>query len=122
MVTRSMIAIIIILTLAIFSGVLASGQWWKRPSGEDDDVAALLDQLHLLRHAPVDWERAEMLTAQLDAAWKKVQRRIQFSVQIDDMLRFSDEIAQLQAAVEVRSQALAWRSVRLLQSLWERMR
>lgn len=122
MVTRSFLAIIIVLTLALFVGVLAGGPWFKRPLDESEDIAALLGELDLIREARVDWDEAERLTARLDTAWEKIQRRIQFSVQIDEMARFTDELARLRAAVETRSQPLAWQSVRLLQSIWERMR
>lgn len=127
--TRWSLGIIIALSLAFFFALLAGGVWLKRPFDGDDDIDAILNEFDMVRAAEVagetwetsDWERAEQLVGRLESAWQKVQRRIQFSVQIDDLLLFSDELRRLRAAVEVRERPRAWESVRLMQAIWHRM-
>lgn len=120
--TQRTLAIIITLSLGLFMAFLAGGTWLKRPLGHDDDVEAILARLDIVRaSADADWEQAEMLVERLETAWQKVQRRIQYSVQMDDLLLFADELQRLKAAVETRSGPLAWQSVRLMQAIWHRM-
>ena len=125
MISRKLLAVGIVLALAFFVAVLVGGEWLKRPFGEEEDIRAMLSDFDFVKAADaaeVDWDRAESLARSLSSAWDKVQRRIQFSVQTDDLLQFSDELTKLGAAVEIRDRTDAWRSVRLLQSIWERMR
>lgn len=128
-VTRRILAIAIALSLGAIVVFLAGGAWLKRPFGPDDDIEAILAGFDVLRGAesPAEtwdaarWEEIGRLVDRLESAWQRVQRRIQFSVQIDDLLLFSEELQRLKAAVETRSRPLAWQSVRLLQAVWRRM-
>lgn len=127
--TRWSLTVVVILSLALFVAILAGGVWLKKPFGDNDDITAILNDFDMVRAAEAaevtwertDWQRVEILVERLDSAWQRVQRRIQFSVQMDDALLFSDELSRLRAAVEVRSRPRAWESVRLMQSIWQRM-
>ncbi len=120
--SRTLLGVIVAVTLVAFLFVLAGAQLFKQPLSPDEDVAHFLRQLEPVLQEGADWQEAAKLQAQIEHAWSHVEKRIQISVEKADMIEFTEELARLKAAIEIEEQPVAWEALALLKTIWNRMR
>lgn len=103
---KFMVIAIPIVTLIIFVLVMLSADVLKRPLGKDDNVPeAILEIIQDVDNGR--WEEVGRGTEKLEAAWKKVTKRIQFSAERDEINALSMNIARLHGAIMARDKANA---------------
>lgn len=120
--SRLKIGVLIIAMLGGFLVLLAGGQLLKQPLSPEEDIAAFLQQLDPILREGDQWREALHLQEQIEHGWSRVEKRIQFSIEREDMMEFTEELVRLKAAIEMEEQPMAWEAHRLLKTVWNRMR
>lgn len=90
--------------LAVFVAVMQSGDYLKRPMGDDDDVPRYIQAVAAAVRAD-DWDRAGQDIEKLDKAYRIVVKRIQFSVERDALEGMALSIARAKGMIEARDKA-----------------
>ncbi|MCY6355596.1 DUF4363 family protein [Clostridium sp. ZS2-4] len=107
------IAIIIIFIL-----VMLSGSYFKKPRNPSEDVIGYVTEL--LEDVQRDnWSNAEDNVTKLEVAWKKISRRIQFSVELVDIFDINNNIARLRGAVIAKDKTNAFMELYQIQENWD---
>lgn len=120
--SRTTLVVLFAVTLLGFGALLAGGPLLKKPLDPNEDIGQFLRQLEETLHPVPDWERAWELQEAVELAWSRVERRIQFSVEKDDMRSFTDQLVRLKAGIEIEELPIAWEALGLLKATWHRMR
>jgi len=110
--------IIPVITVIIFIVIMTTGGWLKKPFGKDDDVAKCIENLKkdVMSEA---WDKADIDLNQLEGAWRIVEKRVQFSVERDEMLAIDTSIARIEGAVLVHDRAQAITEISEALEHWE---
>lgn len=87
-----------VVLMALFVLLMTSDWYCKRPRGEHDDVALHLSEV---RNAVLvnDWAKAQADLERLQIAWNKIIRRVQFSVERDEIRLLTSSLARLGGAL-----------------------
>ena len=86
-----------IVSLALFICIMLSGSILKRPFGKDDDVPQAIE--NLIQEVDNDeWDKVNSEIDNLEKSWNKVIRRVQFSLERDEISDLSMSIARLRGA------------------------
>lgn len=93
-----------IVTLVLFVLVMFSGDFLKYPLGQDDNIPeAIATVMQDVNNE--NWDRARQSTDHLEKAWDKVVKRIQFSLERDEINAFSTSLARLQGALQAQDKS-----------------
>lgn len=84
--------------LGIFILIMNSGGLLKKPFGDQDDVETLLQNINE-DIVNSDWEKGLEDIDKLKSAWDKVSKRVQFSVERDDLMGVELSIARLNGSI-----------------------
>lgn len=95
-----------IVTLSFFILVMLSGNYLKRPLGNDDNVPMSI-QIVIEDVNNGRWKEAYKNTEKLSNAWKKVIKRVQFSSERDEINALSTSIARLRGAISAQDKSSA---------------
>lgn len=115
---KFLIVAIPIVTLAIFICIMLSGSILKKTLTKDDDVAQCINHM-MQRVDKEDWEEASKGVEDLDKAWKKVMKRIQFSAERDEINYISTNIARLRGAIEAKDKSNALMELNAAYNHWK---
>jgi hypothetical protein len=117
---RVILAMIPAAMLLIIIFILGGGQYLKQPRGDGDDVGAGIERLqtYLLQQ---EWERAEREAEQVEAAWRQVVPRIQFSVERQGITEFETHTARMRGGIAARDKATALAALAEARYHWERL-
>jgi len=95
-----------IVTLGLFILIMVSGNYLKRPLGNDDNIPALVEVINN-NIMEEKWEKASTNTEKLNDAWEKVIKRIQFSSERDEINAFTMNVARLRGAIRAQDKAIS---------------
>ncbi len=106
MMKKTVSYIVPILVLILFITIMTSGGILKKPFGKSDDVASCIETLKkdVINE---DWEQAKTDVQHLKAAWKTVEKRVQFSVERDEMNIIDINIARIEGAISIGDKSSA---------------
>lgn len=93
-----------IVTLVFFILIMLSGNYLKRPLGNDDNVPKSI-QIVIQDVNNGNWKEAYENTEKLSSAWKKVIKRVQFSSERDEINALSSSIARLKGAISAQDKS-----------------
>lgn len=98
--------IIPVLILGIFIAIMNSGRLLKKPFSNKDDVYTCIAALqkNILSE---DWAKAQVSLKNLKTAWKTVEKRVQFSVERNDLNTIDDNIARIEGSLLVQDKTSA---------------
>lgn len=103
--------------IAIFILIMLSGIYFKQPRNPSEDVVGYVTQL--LEDVRSDnWSNAENTVIKLEAAWEKISRRIQFSVELVDIFDINNNIARLKGAITGKDKTNAFMELYEIQENW----
>lgn len=106
-----------IAAIIIFMLVMLSGNYLKKPRNPSEDVVGYVTEL--LEDVRTDkWSNAEDNVIKLEAAWKKISRRIQFSVELVDIFDINNNIARLKGAISGKDRTNALMELYQIQENW----
>lgn len=106
--------------LGLFILIMNSGIFLKNPMGEEDDVIGYLEGVGKNVMAE-QWGDAGRNAAKLTKAWDTVAKRIQFSVERNEMGAFSVSLARLQGLILARNQAGALAEIYEAREHWDNL-
>lgn len=86
-----------IIALILFITIMLSGKFLKNPRTPSEDVVNFVQ--NTITHANIEnWEEVEIDIINLEKAWNKIQPRIQFSVERDELYNINVNIAKLKGS------------------------
>ena len=115
---RFLVIAIPIITLALFIMIMLSGNYLKQPLGTSDNIPKTIEGI-IEDVMDENWEGVERETNNLEAAWKKVVRRIQFSLERDEINSFTTNLARLQGAILAKDKPSALVELKEAYQHWE---
>lgn len=97
---------------------MLSGPFLKKPRGDFDNV---LKNIDLTTNAVIseDWSLAAQDVSKLDASWKVVVKRIQFSSERTEINNISLSIARLKACITAKDKSSALIELNSAKEHWE---
>ncbi|MBC8059745.1 MAG: DUF4363 family protein [Clostridiaceae bacterium] len=98
--------IIPVLLTAIFIAIMTTGGLIKRPFNQNDNVKGYIEKVKKDVEEE-KWEKAKQDLDKLKSAWKIVEKRVQFSVERDEMISIDRNIARIKGALEVQDKISA---------------
>ncbi|WP_243108680.1 DUF4363 family protein [Clostridium rectalis] len=107
-----------IIILALFIVVMLSGNYLKKPITTDDDVIGLI-RVVMDNVNKEEWSLASENANKLNYAWNKVEKRIQFSSERDEMNELSASIARLKGAIMAKDRSISLVELNLAYEHWE---
>lgn len=87
-----------VITLVVFILIMLSGSFLKQSIGNNDDFQGSLE-LIIKDIESDDWEAAKEKASKLSDVWDKIERRIQFSLERDEINAIYMNIARLRGAI-----------------------
>ncbi|GKX29523.1 hypothetical protein SH1V18_20030 [Vallitalea longa] len=116
-------AILIIFTgiiLGLFILIMNSGEYLKRPFGNNDDVDLMLQNLE--KDIITDnWDKGINDIEELKGAWNKVLKRIQFSVERDNLMGIDLSIARLNGSIRGKNKVESLIGFEELKNYWDNL-
>lgn len=106
-----------VMLLLLFVILMLGGPFIKKPISETDDVIKylMLTQKDIQNN---NWKPAEKNSKKLSTAWKKVQSRIQFSSERDEMNGINVSIARLRGFIAAKEAGGALAEIYEIQEHW----
>jgi len=101
---RFLVISIPIVTLIFFVLVMMSNGVLKQPFGDDDNIPLSIETL-IQDVNNENWEAANKDTDQLDRAWEKVIKRVQYSSERNEIDDFTINIARLRGAIQAQDKS-----------------
>ncbi|HHT62694.1 MAG: DUF4363 family protein [Bacillota bacterium] len=89
------------LTIAAIFLFAASTNYLKKPIFHDDNVPLHISRINRLVDKG-DWTGAQKELILLEKAWKKVQQRVQFTGEEDDIKKISESLLKLKLMLEIK--------------------
>ncbi len=93
-----------IAALVLFIGIMLSGAFLKKPFGKTDDVAQSIERMIESVNKEA-WDQATIDVDELEHAWRKVIKRIQFSEERDEINLLTSNIARIRGAVTAKDKS-----------------
>lgn len=114
---RIILYLIPAVTIVAFALYLGSGEYLKKPTGNEDDFP---HYLRLLKEDVnnEDWEAASSDLDKLEAAWNKVLQKIQYTAERTQIQEITSGIARVKGAIGARDKAIALVEISELESHW----
>ncbi len=117
---RFFIIVIPIVTLLLFVFIMFSGNIFKRPLGENDDVAGSID--NIIEAVSNDaWDEADDRFQDLEIAWDKILFRVQFGSERDEINKLTTSIARLKGALKAEDSANAMVELYEIYKHWDEL-
>jgi uncharacterized protein YfkK (UPF0435 family) len=106
--------------LLVSIGIMTTGGVLKQPFGETDDVIKYIN--HIESNVKENkWEEAEENMGKLTDAWNKVKKRIQFSVERNELNDFTRNLARLKGAIIGRDTNGIWIELSAIKEDWNHL-
>ena len=105
------------LLLLIFIAVMTTGNLLKKPFGESDQVEKFMGQLEAAI-SNEEWENAKIVVETLDSAWKEVRKRVQFSVERDEIIELNRSVARLKGSVNAEDKSNSLIEIYEAKEIW----
>jgi len=108
------------ITISVFIAIMTTGGLLKKPFGKDDDIAKCIENLKKDAMSE-QWDKAEIDLNNLKRAWRIVEKRVQFSVERDEMLSINTSIARIEGGVLVHDKAQTVTEISEMMGHWEEL-
>jgi hypothetical protein len=109
-----------IATLVLFVCIMISGSFLKKPFGKNDDVAQTIEKI-MEDVNNESWDEAVIKVDELDSAWRKVIKRIQFSEERDEINFLTSNIARVRGAVSAKDKSDSLMELNEAYSHWKEL-
>ncbi|MCT4542877.1 MAG: DUF4363 family protein [Vallitalea sp.] len=106
--------------LSIFVIIMNSGRVMKKSFGNTDNVDYLLQEIDkdIIKE---NWDKGLEDIEKLEIAWKKVEKRVQFSVERDDLNEIILSMSRLKGSIRGMSQDECFISLEELKTYWNHL-
>ena len=87
-----------ILSVIFFVTIMLSGEYLKKPRNPSEDVINFVESA--ITHTKEEsWDKVELDITNLESAWQKIEPRIQFSVERDELYNIGVNRARLKGSI-----------------------
>lgn len=109
-----------IVSIIIFVAIMTTGGLLKKPFHKNDDFKK---SLCILKEdvKKSNWKDAKKDIKNLNTAWHIVQKRIQFSVERNDMNSLDLSLARLNGAIFIKDSSAAYIELSEMNELWRNL-
>lgn len=109
-----------IVSLIIFVAIMTTGGLLKKPFHNNDNFRSTLSMVRKdVKKA--DWKNAKKNVKKLNIAWHIVEKRIQFSVERNDMNSLDLSLARLNGAISIKDSSSAYIELSEMAELWKNL-
>ncbi|MBM7871306.1 hypothetical protein JOC70_002804 [Clostridium pascui] len=106
-----------IVTIICFILIMLSGNYLKNSFSQNDNVPQLIQVLNK-NISDEKWEEANSTIERLDQAWNKIVRRVQFSLERDEINGFSFTLARLRGAIKGKDKVSSFSELSEVYERW----
>jgi hypothetical protein len=117
---KFMVIAIPLFSLLIFVGIMLSGDFLKKPLGNYDDIPGSINEL-IQTVQSEKWDEAGIKVKELNAKWKRIVNRVQFSSERDEINFFSMSLARLEGAILVKDKINAVMELKEAYEHWDQL-
>lgn len=117
---KFLLFLIPLLTLVLFILIMNSGSLLKKPLGEDDRLYETIQQIE----ADVkekNWDKANNKINYAETAWKKIVRRIQFSVEKEYIFQINETLSRIKGGIKVKDDKAIIEEIYYFYELWDKL-
>jgi CBS domain-containing protein len=118
---KFMVIAIPLLSLLIFVGIMLSGDFLKKPLGNDDDIPGSIDELIQTVQLGKMGRSGQLKSKSSVAKWKRIVDRVQFSSERDEINFFSMSLARLEGAILVKDKVNAVMELKEAYEHWDQL-
>ncbi|MCT4597958.1 MAG: DUF4363 family protein [Vallitalea sp.] len=117
---KIMTFIITSLVLIVFIFIMNSGGFMKQSFSDSDNVPALLAKLEkdIIQN---NWKQALIDIDDVESAWKEVEKRVQFSIERNDIEGISLSIARLKGSIRGENKSECFIGWQELNGYWDNL-
>lgn len=90
--------------LLLFVAIMNSGELFKKSFSSNDDVQKYIETMKKdIKNEK--WQQSEIDLEKLKTAWKIVEKRVQFSVERNEMVLIDTNISRIEGAISVHDKS-----------------
>lgn len=117
---KFLLYLIPILTLAFFIFIMNSGSLLKKPIGNEDRLYEAVLQIEAdIREK--NWDKASKNIDYAETAWKKIVRRIQFSVEKEYIIEISGTLSRIKGGIKFEDDKAIMEEIYYFYELWDKL-
>lgn len=112
--------IIPILTILLFVAVMTTGGLLKKPFRHNDDVVT---NIEIMRKDINEekWDKARRDLENIKTSWEIVKKRVQFSVERDEMILIDTNISRIEGALPVQDKSFISIELSEMKNHWDEL-
>ncbi|QQK76278.1 DUF4363 family protein [Salicibibacter cibarius] len=108
------------LFLIFVIGLMTGGGWLKEPITGQDDLLAYIQNIEQAMEEE-NWEEASAQHQNAEQAWETISKRIQYSVEREDMLAVSETISKMEGGIEEEDSSTISPELYYFYELWSKL-
>jgi hypothetical protein len=97
--------------------IMTGGGWLKGPLGDDDDLLSYVEKIEVYVQSE-KWEEAQQEQHKAAKAWETISKRIQYSVERDDMMAIAEALHRIKGGIEVQDAATVFPDIYYFYGIW----
>lgn len=112
--------IIPVLTILLFIAIMTTGGLLKKPFSSKDDVISYIEIMRKDINEE-KWDKAGKDLSNIKTAWEIVKKRVQFSVERDEMILIDTNISRIEGALSERDKSFIIIELSEMQNHWNEL-
>ena len=109
-----------VVVILLFVCIMTTGSILKKPFSQKDDVQYYLKELKKAISSE-KWSQANYDLEKLKYAWETVEKRVQFSVERDEMVCIDRNIAKVGGAIEAKDKISGLIEISEIKENWDKL-
>lgn len=106
-----------LLFICLAALLLTGGGWLKKPLGHNDDLLLHIEHVETYIDA-LEWDKAKKAHRKAANAWDIISKRVQFSVERDDMQAIQETIAKIEGGIQEENPSQVYPELYYFYDLW----
>ncbi|MDV2686050.1 DUF4363 family protein [Alkalihalophilus lindianensis] len=97
--------------------MMIGGGWLKGPFGDDDDLLSYVEKIEIYVKSE-KWEEAQQEQWKAENAWERISKRVQYSVERDDMMAIAEALHRIKGGIEVQDATTVFPDIYYFYGIW----
>ncbi|ADC51709.1 hypothetical protein BpOF4_18340 [Alkalihalophilus pseudofirmus OF4] len=107
-----------ILFMIVSFSIMISGIWLKEPLGSDDHLLSYIQNVEENVKAE-NWEQADQEHQKAERAWRKISKRVQYSVERDDMMAITEVLSRIEGGIKAKDEPTILPDIYYFYGIWK---
>ncbi|MED1600379.1 DUF4363 family protein [Alkalihalophilus marmarensis] len=107
-----------ILFMIVSFSIMISGMWLKEPLGSDDHLLSYIQNVEENVKAE-NWEQADQEHQKAQHAWRKISKRVQYSVERDDMMAITEVLSRIEGGIKAKDEPTIMPDIYYFYGIWK---